>query len=229
MNDLSNLEVASSYYPNEIIESSSSTTLATGTDTYSDTTTTVSMRSGIGFEVKGGVEYKDIFRFEGVIGQKRIMIEDVDTSYTNSDGDFYTLEDDEEIYIMLNYFGLNTYFELARGIKVISPFFGVGAGGVFPSTSGLGEDFVPYYQAMAGTSYRFSENIILEFYLQATTLNDNFDIELDSTAATYYDSSATTTYDEFTYNDVDITFEYDKEITDQIFIYSIVLSYRFLF
>ena len=229
--DLNDLTLGSVDIPTDILDSNGDLIVAAGTIAIGEQTN-LETTNGIGFTLKTGVEYRKFIRFDIEIGSKQLFLKSIDlinNTSTNASGTSITTSYDlteADITLMYNYAGANLAFEWHRGLKAMSPFVGVGMGGGYFSTSGLGEDFTPYTQATLGFTYRFNKSIALEIFASSLIVSDDFNFTLE-----YGVDSITkngTTYDNINAN-IDLNALYSNAVSGDYAINSIVIAYRFLF
>ncbi|MBT4922817.1 MAG: hypothetical protein HON23_07415 [Rickettsiales bacterium] len=218
---INDISVDSLTYPTDITDSSNNIIIGADTNNFTDTTTNITSGDGIGFAIKTGVEYRELIRFDVEIGTKRLFLDEMDAI-----GDTFFDLSTSDTSLMFNYIGANLALEWPRGMKSISPFIGFGVGGGYFSTSGLGDDFVPYVQASMGMTYRFNKSVALELFATSVMITSDFTFSLD-----YPIDSAVvggTTYTDLDAN-AEINFTYDNAASGDYVINSVVIAYRFLF
>ncbi|MBL6785695.1 MAG: hypothetical protein ISQ32_05260 [Rickettsiales bacterium] len=213
--------------PTDITDSNGNVVMAAGIQNI-NSNVDLSSGGGIGFTIKTGVEYNSFIRIDAELGNKQLYFDSIDLINQNTGGGTSTSYDisDDDVSLMYNYAGINLAVEYPRGIKAVSPFFGVSFGGGYFSTSGLGDDFTPYTQASLGFSYRFNDKVILEVSAASLLITDSFTFNLENTVDNLTVSG--TTYENVD-ADVDIAATYDSDISGDLIINSIVIGYRFLF
>ena len=222
--DLEDLTLGSLNITSDITDADGNTVVAAGSIDANQTGFDWGTTGGMGVNIKYGIEYYEVVRFDLELGSKQLWLDSFIAGASNGSVTFSFDDDDASLYY--NYAGLNLTFEWARGLKSISPFAGVSFGGGYFSTSGLGDDFTPYTQANLGFSYRFSDKVVLEVFAQSMIISDDFSFDYELTINSVTDS--TSTYEDLSANAV-IPVMYDQSTAGDLVMNSIVIGYRFLF